>query len=142
MPLVEYTDKQYKEDYEAGIRGGLADIHEAYKRVVAREAKAKKAKSKTKGELINLKKDVKGTYISKKDYSDELGYMKDKLNEIESKIKGSKKSDKSDTVKDLKKLYKKVKDTKMVSSFKPELDSMKEKLKEINSLMKKPKKQH
>lgn len=41
-----------------------------------------------------------------------------------------------------KELYKKVKDTKMVSSFKPELDSMKEKLKEINSLMKKPKKQH
>jgi hypothetical protein len=125
------------------LAGAFDDAREKRAAKEAYKSKAKK-KSETKGELTNLKKDVVGTYLFKGDFKPELEYMKDKLKEIESKIKGSKKSkksDKSDTVKDLKKLYKKVKDTKMVSSFKPELDSMKEKLKEINTLLKKPKKE-
>ena len=147
IKLRKRTDEEIKrsrdrqsEAQQAFLEAQGRALEEKEAHAKAYEAKAKK-KAETKGELTNIKKDVKGTYIFKKDYSAELGYMKDKLKEIESKIKGSKKSDKSDTVKDLKKLYKKVKDTKMVSSFKPELDSMKEKLKEINSLMKKPKKE-
>ena len=141
MPLVEYTDKQYEENYETGLRAGQADINEAYNRVVASEAKAKKAKKKaTKKDIIKFGREVKDTYIFKKDYIPELNYMKEKLKEIETSIKKPSKSDKK-TKGDLKKLFKEVKATKMPSAFDPEIESMKEKLKEISSLMSKPKKE-